>query len=265
MFFVVSLSSCEKVIDVDLRDAEPKIVVEGHLTNIKGMNLLALSKTSSFYNNEEPERLRGAEVVVIDENGTEYILNEVNKGYYNNQDFEVLTNHNYKLEVKVDNQILKSSSYSPSSVKIDSVKIEFSEFSGPKGKGNHDNSLYKVTCYFVDPINEINFYRLRIAINGEYLSGFNVIDDKFFSGKTINYQFNGIDLIDNDMVRIELLGIDENNFQYYYMLSRIFGGGQDITPGNPPTNIEGNAIGIFGANTFDTLTTVFREEDLEDS
>jgi hypothetical protein len=258
------LSSCEKVIDVDLKDAEPKMVVEGYLTNHEGINLVVLSKTNSFYTNEEPEMLIGADVVMIDEFGVNFTLEEIGPGYYNNKNFKGLVNHNYKLSISVDNVILESQSYSPSDVMIDSIKTALSEFGGPgSGGGRHNDGekeKYSVTCYFSDPVDEINFYRLRISVNNEYLSGFHVVDDKFFNGKTIPFQFNGIELVDGDELRVELMGIDENNYQYYYTLSRILGAGQDITPGNPPTNIVGDAIGIFGANTFDVNTVFFIDE-----
>ena len=93
------------------------------------------------------------------------------------------------------------------------------------------------------------------------MSGFYIVEDRFFNGNTIPYNFNGIALEDQDEVWIELMGIDEANYNYFYTLQRLIGNGQDITPGNPPTNIEGNAIGIFGASTFDSMIKVFHIEE----
>jgi len=247
--------SCEKVINVNLKNADPIVVVEGYLTNVEGGNFVSLSKTNSFYNNEEPERLKGAEVTIIDPLGNVFLLNEIESGYYRNPNFKIEASQTYKLEVIVENKLIESFSHSPSLVKIDSLKIEKSKFGTPRE--DTESSSYKVTCYFNDPINEMNFYRFRLYVNNDILNGFFVMDDKFFNGKTISYQFNGIELNQDDIVKIDLLGIDKNNYEYFYTLSRLMGRGQDITPGNPPSNIEGDAIGIFGANTIDSSTVVF--------
>ncbi|MEN8138124.1 MAG: DUF4249 domain-containing protein [Bacteroidota bacterium] len=253
----IILSSCEKVIDVDLNDAEPVIVVEGYLTDIEGMNYVLLSKSNSFYTTGEVEKLEGAEVEVVSGNGISYKLDEEEKGYYRNQNLKVETNQNYKLNIRYGSTILQSVSNSPSAVKIDSIEIMSSEFSRP------EKELYRIICHFRDSPDEVNFYRLRLFIGDDILKGFYVMNDKFLGGESVSYPFDGVEMEDNSTVRVELLGVDESNYEYFYTLSRIMGMGQDIIPGNPPTNIEGDAIGIFGANTFDSKTVVFKKQELD--
>lgn len=259
---LVALSSCEKVIDVELNDAEPRIVVEGQITSKEGENMVLLTKTSSFYSSEKSEKIIGAIVEVSDEQGNVFTLDSVSPGVYNNKTFSTKNNQEYKLYVKTGTDVLESFSKTLSSVKIDSINIEPSKF-GPRNNGEDGSEelYYQITTYFVDNADEVNFYRLRLIINGEYMSGFYVIDDRFFNGNTIPYNFNGIVLEDQDEVWIELMGIDEANFNYFYTLERLLGNGQDITPGNPPTNILGDAIGIFGASTYDSMIKVFHVED----
>jgi len=257
-----ALSSCEKVIDIDLNDAAPKIVVEAQITNMKGFNLVSISKTGSYYSYDDTERIVGAIVEVSDIMDNKFILNEVAPGMYNNEDLVLDSNSEYKLHIDTGTETFESFSKSPSSVKIDSIKIERSEFS-PKNKGDNSSEepQYKVIAYFLDNANETNFYRLRLSVNGEYLYGFYVVDDRVFNGKTIPYKFNNIFLNDNDQVSVELLGIDEANYNYFYTLRKLLGNGKDITPGNPPTNIKGNAIGIFGASTFDIMKKVYKVKE----
>ena len=254
-----ALSSCEKVIDIDLNDADPRVVVEGQLTSKAGFNLVSLSKTSSFYSNEEVEMISGAIVEVSDESGNKFELKELQPGLYNNELFKVISNQKYKLHVDTGDDVFEAYSTTSSLVKIDSIRIEINEF-GPKNKGS-DELHYNITTYFLDKLNEVNFYRLRLIVNNEYISGFYAIDDRFFDGKTIPYNFGGIVLEEGDEVIVELLGIDEANFNYFYTLQRLQGNGQDITPGNPPTNIIGDAIGIFGASNFDSMIEVFHIEE----
>ncbi|MCK5908297.1 MAG: DUF4249 domain-containing protein [Flavobacteriales bacterium] len=259
---VFALSSCEKVIVIDLNDADPRIVVEGQITSEAGFNLVSLSKTSSFYSNEEVEMITGAKVEVSDESGNKFELKELQPGLYNNETFKVISSQKYKLHVDIGDDVFEAYSTTSSSVKIDSIKIEINEFGPKNNDGDGSEELrYKITTYFLDKLDEVNFYRLRLIVNDEYMSGFYVVDDRFFDGKTIPYNFGGIVLEDGDKVIVELLGIDEANFNYFYTLQRLQGNGQDITPGNPPTNIIGNAIGIFGASNFDSMDIVFKIDE----
>lgn len=247
-------SSCEKVIDIDLNNANPRIVVEAQIADRTGLNLVSITRTSNFYSSDLPERVEGATVEITDDMGNNFVFEEIEPGFYHNKVLKSFENHTYNLQITTSDEIIEASSITASSVKIDSLKIESSEFH--RGNGGEDN-LHKVTCYFMDIPNEKNYYRLRIVVNGDYLSGFYIVDDEFFDGKTIPYSFSGISLYDNDIVWVELMGIDEANFKYYYTLARLDGNGQDITPGNPPSNIVGNAIGIFGSYTFDNKSEVF--------
>ena len=263
LLLIFALVSCEKIIQVDLNDAEPRIVVEGQITNEAGLNLVSLSKTSSFYSTDTITRIVGATVSVSDDDGNTFILDEIAPGFYNNKIMKTDRYQSYKLHVDTGFEIIEAYSTTPSEVKIDSMKIELNKFGpGSGGGGDGDgNSHYTVYAYFMDLPNEVNFYRLRLVVNQVYMSGFYVVDDRVFDGKTIPYAFGGIALEEDDKVWVELLGIDEANFNYFYTLQRLQGNGQDITPGNPPTNLHGDAIGIFGASTFDKMSMVFHVEE----
>ncbi len=255
-----AFSSCEKVIDVNLNDADPRVVIEGKLTTEEGNNYISISKTSNFYSDELPVSITGAEVEVSDLDGNVFIFDEVYSGIYRNNTFTAKSYNKYKLHISSDNKTYESTSETFYPVKIDSIAIEENNF-GPKG-GNKDDELhYKVTCYFTDKLNEDNFYRLRIFINGEFVSGFFCINDNFFDGKTIPYAFGNISLEDGDVVMVELLGIDEANYDYFYMLQQLVNDGENITPGNPPSNIIGDAIGVFGASSLDRMNKVFNIEE----
>ena len=256
VFFAFIISSCEKVIDIDLNNAEPRIVVEAQMLDRIGHNYVRLSKTNDFYSLEESTMIKGALVEITDDNGSKFVLHEIEDGLYNNSTLKAEENINYKLNIVIGKDKIESHSTTASPVKIDSLKIEDGEFR----KGGNDEevtNIYKVTCYFVDPIDEINYYRLRILVNGAYLSEFYVVSDDYFNGKTIPYSFGGVELYENDKVTVQLMGIDEANYIYYNTIAKLNGNGQSITPGNPPTNLIGNAIGIFGSSTFDNMSEVF--------
>jgi len=258
---ILIFTSCEKVIDVDLKDAKPRVVVEAQITSNKGVNFVSLTKTSRFYSTDTTETIRGAIVKISNDNGNVFTLDEIRPGLYNSNILAAYENQKYKLSIISSEGSFEATSTTKSLVKIDSVNIELNEFI-PGGGAENENKHYQITAYFNDNPDEVNFYRLRLVVNGEYMSGFHVVDDRVFNGKTIPYNFNGIVLEDNDKIWVELFDVDEANFQYFYTLARLQNNGGDITPGNPPSNIEGGAIGVFGASTFDSFFKVFEESEV---
>ena len=60
-----------------------------------------------------------------------------------------------------------------------------------------------------------------------------------------------------DTVTIEMLGIDEAVYKYWYSLHFNGGDGGNIaTPANPVTNVSGGALGYFSAQTVDRKTVI---------
>ena len=46
--FAVVLNSCSKVVNINLNDASPKIVIEGNITNAAGPYFVKITKTVNF-------------------------------------------------------------------------------------------------------------------------------------------------------------------------------------------------------------------------
>ncbi|MCB0464883.1 MAG: DUF4249 family protein, partial [Aequorivita sp.] len=83
IFFGI-LSSCEDVIDVNLNDASPRLVIEANLNvweNGTSQASVRLTTTAPFFNNSVPF-ITGAIVTVTDENGTVYPFTYSDNGFY---------------------------------------------------------------------------------------------------------------------------------------------------------------------------------------
>src|SRR5690554_6820716 len=59
---IIMMAACEKVIEVDLNDSEPEIVIEGNLSNDNGVLEVKISKTGSYFNTAPYEKVANAEV-----------------------------------------------------------------------------------------------------------------------------------------------------------------------------------------------------------
>jgi hypothetical protein len=61
--------SCEEVINVDLNSADPKIVIEGTITDQPGPYTVSITKTTDYYNPSSYPAVSGAQVRLVDDLG----------------------------------------------------------------------------------------------------------------------------------------------------------------------------------------------------
>jgi hypothetical protein len=253
--------SCERIIDVDLKDSEPQFVIDAYTYDSLAFSKVRLSYSSNFYEMGDYQLIEDAEVKIYDEQNNEYLFTHVDSGLYVNSSFKLDNLTRYHLQVNHADDAYDAYSTCPLEVKIDSIHFE-ENFFQPEDKGE----VFRVNVFFQDTVSVKNYYRLRIKINDVYQDGFFIFDDQFFDGNTIEYNFNSIELVENDDVSVELMGIDKNNYDYFLSLIRTSSpGGNGSTPGNPPSNIEGGAIGIFGAYSLDVFTEVFSKDKVKEN
>src|SRR6187401_1543292 len=73
--------SCQKVIDLELREAEIKYVIEGIITNEPGVCKVYITLSKNFNENNQFSKVSNA-VVAVSDNGVEKILSETEPGLY---------------------------------------------------------------------------------------------------------------------------------------------------------------------------------------
>ena len=182
LFFI----SCEKVIDVDLEDAEPRFVIEGNITSDEGPYSVYLSKSGSYFDYSTLERVEGGEVIITDEHGNSEILSEVSSGIYQTVNMQGLENTNYSIQVTSEGKKYTANEYLPYKVEIDTMYFEKDE-PGSYGKPE-DEITYSIYCVFTDPGETVDYYRFKIYTNGLLEeAGFGtylVTDDELFNGIT---------------------------------------------------------------------------------
>jgi hypothetical protein len=245
-------TSCEKVIELELNDAEKKIVVEAVLKDNLGDNKILLSYTSAVYTDQNFNKISGATVSVTDKDGTVYTFPEdpIIPGYYHNPSFTVLPDNDYTLNVNIDGEIITSTCHSYAKPSVDSIIWYPSPFTPPSA-----DTIYMVEYFSVDNVNEVNHYRLRIWLNSVEQTEFYYIgNDDFINGIAYNAPFFGADAHKGDTVMIEINALDKANYTYLYTLSS--NESNSTAPANPTSNLTGNAIGYFGAFSTDTMSVI---------
>ena len=110
LFFLVFLCcNCEDVIEVDLNEAEPRLVVEASINwfkNTPGNNQsVKLSLSAPFFDDTIPPA-NGATVTIINtSNGIEYVfIEDGTTGIYETNNFVPVINQEYRLTINYDIQ-----------------------------------------------------------------------------------------------------------------------------------------------------------------
>ncbi|MFD1551606.1 hypothetical protein DNU06_03120 [Putridiphycobacter roseus] len=254
--------SCEEVIDIPLNDAAQKIVVEAFTSNIEGRSYVKLTKSSTVYTNNNFEKISGASVIITDQNGINSVFLEdsTEKGLYLFPSFKVENNMTYDLKINADGEEITgtaTSSFTPSLDLIMGAPISLLPDTLTQGLEFFDPSTRLILYLFSDPIPTGDNYRIIAYINGEKDNNYYITNDLIGSGEQFGGVLFGADVDSADVVHVELLTMDNANYDYFYSLVNNTGTGPfAATPSNPVSNLTNNALGYFGAYLMDTTSFV---------
>lgn len=251
--FVFASVGCERVIDVDLEDAEPKMVVEAYLTDQQGSASVKLSRSISYFESQAIPLVLGATVTLADDLGGSWTLTEVQPGTYVHDSLAGTPGRTYTLKIVLGTETVTGTAFMPQPVPIDSVVSEV--LTRPGGGGGSDFTILRT--YYNDLGERANFYRSILAINGVAGTDINVFDDRSNNGISTAAPVFSDAIESGDTVTVSMWSIDRTNFFYYNGLAdNLSGGTGSAAPGNPDTNLSGDALGVFTAGSESKSTIV---------
>lgn len=243
---LVVFFACEDVINIDLKDVEPQIVIEGTITDQPAACMVKISKTGDYFEPSTFPAVSGAIVKIMDDAGNSETLFEPETGIYISDSLQGIPGRTYTLTVIAEGKEYTANSVMPHSLHLDSLSYEYQ--SG--GFGADKKEGYKLHCYFIDPAGIDNYCRFKVYKNEELVKGFFLYHDKYTDGNRIDFSHLG-ELFDlNDTLRVELLTVNEATYDYLSTLEKVSGignQGPSATPANPNTNLSNDALGYFGA------------------
>jgi len=247
------LQACEKKIDLDLNTTTPIIVVDGRVTNSSSeASVVRLSYTNNVKADNSIVPLTGASVTIQEGNGTVFPMPEVSSGVYRNAGLVGITGKAYHLTVVANGVTLTSSSTMPVMINLDSLVVE--DFPG------FGKTIKVVTPFYNDPLGYGNQYNLSIIKNGKLIKDVFAYDDLFIDGKKATfplvYSRKSDEFKKGDNIEVVMNCIDLANYKYWFSFSQSSTGSPQAVPDNPISNINGQAIGVFGAVTFQKKSIV---------
>ncbi len=225
--------ACEDVIDVDLKEAPPRLVIEATLSIARDSayhnSAVKLSTTAPFFDETIPV-VDDASVQIEGNDGSYYLFEHLAEGIYHSplrprEDVEYRLTINYKNEV-----------YTATARFQHTADLEFVE---QRNDGGFYGDQIELKAFFHDPEERQNFY---FAINSsERGVSRNVYEDKFFNDNYIFTLYYAEDLQAGDVVQFQLYGISEEYYNYMFtLLQQTSGNGGPFE--TQPAQARGNIV-----------------------
>jgi hypothetical protein len=254
---LLTLVSCEKVVDIDLNTSDKKYVIEGYITDLSGTAKVLISQTKNFDESNDFAGVGGAIVTVTENGGPTTNFRENLPGEYIAASMRGTSGKQYTLSVSVGGKTFTANSTMPQKVNLDSIyvtdeliftetkKIVNAVVQDPPGLGNN----YR----FVQYVNN-NKDRQVMIRNDDYSDARKIVNQLFYFAEDDDSTRN---IRSGDNIKIEMLCIDPVIYKYWYSLDRSSTGGSgQATPSNPVSNIQGGALGYFSAHTIQSKSMI---------
>ena len=248
--------SCQKVISIDLNNANPQVVAEAVVTDGPGPYTVSLSRSGDYFTPSlyfPP--VTHAFVTLADNLGLTDTLKETSDGTYRTSVLRGVQGATYVLRVVADGKEYDAVSTMPPRVNIDTlVALHSRESDG--------DQVYNLYVVFRDPPAPGNYYRMNlrvsVPISPDSIDGrrYHLYNDKLTNGNEaavrirMRNHFNP-----GDTVWVDLLSIDKASYDYFNTLNDILTSDRSPTslaPANPNTNLTNGALGYFAAYSVDS-------------
>lgn len=234
-------TSCEKVVDINLNDSNPQLVIEATIVSDGTPCNVRITKTVNFDATNNFPTVDNALVSLNDDAGNTENLQLTSSGLYKSSVMTGVEGRKYTLSVNVDGKNYIAISTLPIKTNLDSLWVDSLSFFG--------STTYTVTPQYKDSFGVKNTYRFKLFVNGMVDKTIFVDDDEFNDGRTVSRPYFGdIEIETGDTLRWQMMCIDKAIYRYFFSLLTVQDGSSGA-PANPVSNFSGGCLGYFSAHT----------------
>ena len=232
----ITLSSCERVIDLDLETAKPRLVVDAAIDWKKGTpgneQTIYLRTTSGYFANEIPT-VSNAIVYITRDNLTFDFL-ETEPGTYFCATFVPEIDATYELTVITNDQTYTATE----TLKAVPVLGEIQQ----NNEGGFTGDNIEIKVFFTDNGATNDYYLSTFKPDFTVIPDYGVVEDRFFQGNTIFAIYSDEDLISGSVVDFRLSGISQRYYNYLNILLSIAGSNGGSPFSSPSSTVRGNIV-----------------------
>lgn len=244
VFISLFFTGCEEVVDVDLNNAPPKLVIEAAINWRKGTSgaqqTIKLTTTTGYFEGEIPV-VSGAVVYVKNSANQQFNFTEVpNSGRYVCNNFRPVIDGTYTLTV-----ISNGNTYTASETLKAVTPITHVE-------QNNSGSIagILVRAFYKDPAGADNYYLYQYTYPNKAISTYYVDKDEFYQGNEFFSVSDDEDLKAGDEIEVTHYGISKQYYSYMNILVSIAGSNIGGPFQTPPATVRGNVINTTDKNNY---------------
>ncbi|MDT0675891.1 DUF4249 family protein [Autumnicola musiva] len=244
LIFIVSvlITGCEDVVEIELEESEPRLVVEASIEWLKdtegNFQSIKLSSTSGYYEEDAPV-ITNARVRIVDTEGNVFIFDHISEGIYRNSYFRPHLNMEYQLQIEYQEEF-----YTANETFIPVVDLDYIE---QTNGGGLEGDEIEIKAYYTDPANEPNYYMFTFR---NERATFEIYEDEFTDGNQIFGYFSNEDIETGDELYIELAGISRSYYDYLFILRSQIGTNAGGPFETKPATVKGNIINQTNRNNY---------------
>lgn len=233
--------SCEDVVEIDLEESAPRLVVEASLVwdinKTENPQSIQLTTTTPYFE-EGISPAEGATVSLLDPQGKDIPFEEVQSGVFRNDGFLPEPEVTYELEIIYNEEVYRATANLTPTPVLENVE--------QNANGGFGGDEIELKAFYSDPAGIDNYYLFRFF--DEELS-LQLYNDEFTDGNQTFALYSDDDLEPGDEVIFEIEGISRGFYQYMYILLS-----QSGSRGGPfqtqPTTVRGNIINTTDPENF---------------
>lgn len=239
--------SCEKVVEVDLDTAPPKLVVDASIQWVKGTSgseqKIKLTTTAPYYNTSVPV-VSGATVFITNSTNEIFDFPETgNTGEYLCTNFQPVIGETYTLTVVYNGQTFTATETLTEVPDIEDTIEQNNE-------GGFTGNEIEIKFFYQDNAAEDNFYMIGFKPNDKPFPDYDVLEDRFFQGNQMFGLYSNEDLKAGDLINIKLYGISRQYYNYMNVLLSVAGSNGGSPFQSPPATVRGNVVNQANENNF---------------
>lgn len=235
---VLFFPGCEKVVDVSLDTADPRLVVDASINWQQGtpgnVQVIKLSTTADYFGTGTP-KVSGATIFIT--NSSNAVFNFVEgaePGSYICEDFVPQINETYILTINHQGQTYTSTEKLLAAPAITRVE--------QNNEGGFTGQDIEVKYFFNDIPNESNFYFLEIRDPYKVIPEYGVLEDRFFQNNEMFSLYFSEDLKPADVLTLTIYGVSQDYYNYIDILLEQAGTTSVGPFATPTSTIRGNIV-----------------------
>ena len=263
---ILGLVACQEITEIDLPQEEPRLVVEGELTNTEGPHYVRLTLTQSYFDKGPEPVVTNAEVWVTDSQNNRFDYTYSEDGFYLSNNLTGETGENYNLHFIYDGNEYRSSGVLNASPILDSLDVKYF----PERGGGVLEEGYYLRFYGRIPKETPKYFRIKVYENDSLYNDRTdlIVPDAQFVPSRLDSIELGYQFVQDDEVRVELYVLNQDMYDYYVELRSLLfndGGLFSPPPRNPTSNISNISqpnkppLGYFQVSSFDSETILVDE------